>query len=172
MSQSLNKEAEVTTKLREKIQDLQQNLDGISETKNELLKSLESKEEDLQAAKSKVKLIAETVREKEGVIESLKFQVSEIDEIKKQNNALINLKDEEMKEKIDALKALECEFSKSRETWEKEKTILKDLLIEEQRINSEIRLLYQEDIATDGEYPAADVTIVEDIRTLSDDDMQ
>ena len=49
---------------------------------------------------------------------------------------------------------------------------MKDLLIEEQRINSEIRLLYQEDIATDGEYPATDVTIVEGIRTLSDDDMQ
>ena len=52
--------------------------------------------------------------------------------------------------------------SEAKETWENEKIILKDLLLEEQRINSEIRLLYQEDSAIDAEFRGTGVTLAED----------
>ena len=42
-----------------------------------------------------------------------------------------------------------------------EKSILKDLLLEEQRVNSEIGLLYQEDPTTDAEFRGTGVTDAE-----------
>ena len=62
------------------------------------------------------------------------------DEVNTQIRAVIVSKDEEIKEKTDALNALECAFSESKETWKNEKSILKDLLLEEQRVNSEIKV--------------------------------
>ena len=161
LSQLLNNETKTTTELRKTIQDLKQKLDGISATKDQLLESLKSKEENLQLAKSEAKLAIETVRKKEGVIELLQSRVSKTDEVNTQIRAVIVSKDEEIKEKADALNALECAFSESKETWNNEKIILKDLLLEEQRVNSEIRLLYQEDPATDAEFRGTGVTDAE-----------
>ena len=162
LSQLLNTETKTTTELRKTIQDLKQKIDGISETKDQLLESLKSKETDLQRAKAEAKLAIEAVRKKEGVIELLQSRVSKTDEVNTQNHAVIVSKDEEITEKTDALKALECAFSEAKETWENEKIILKDLLLEEQRINSEIRLLYQEDSAIDAEFRGTGVTLAED----------
>ena len=110
LSQLLNNETKTTTELRKTIQDLKQKLDGISATKDQLLESLKSKER-FTASKIRSKISVRDSKKKEDVIELLQSRVSKTDEVNTQIRAVIVSKDEEIKEKADALNALECAFS-------------------------------------------------------------
>ena len=81
------------------------------------------------------------------------------------------MKLDEQQDKDIVIVTLENTYKESKENWEKEKAVLKDLLVEEQRVNSEIRLMYDDDgnitdlqfdTATDGEEQLNDITVVEE----------
>ena len=81
------------------------------------------------------------------------------------------MKLDELQDKDIVIVTLENTYKESKENWEKEKAVLKDLLVEEQRVNSEIRLMYDDDgnitdlqfdTATDGEEQLNDITLVEE----------
>ena len=171
LSQSLVEETNMVAKLYDTITTMKVQHEQVTNEKNELRQHLDVKEMDIEAAKNANISIENELKERNDIISSLQIQLAEKNQVIVEKNEYVEMKLDELQDKDIVIVTLENTYKESKENWEKEKAVLKDLLVEEQRVNSEIRLMYDDDgnitdlqfdTATDGEEQLNDITLVEE----------
>lgn len=171
LSQSLVEETNMVAKLYDTITTMKVQHEQVTNEKNELRQHLDVKEMDIEAAKNANISIENELKERNDIISSLQIQLAEKNQVIVEKNEYVEMKLDELQDKDIVIVTLENTYKESKENWEKEKVVLKDLLVEEQRVNSEIRLMYDDDgnitdlqfdTATDGEEQLNDITLVEE----------
>lgn len=171
LSQSLVEETNMVAKLYDTIKTMKVQHEQVTNEKNELRQHLDVKEMDIEAAKNANISIENELKERNDIISSLQTQLAEKNQVIVEKNEYVEMKLDELQDKDIVIVTLENTYKESKENWEKEKAVLKDLLVEEQRVNSEIRLMYDDDgnitdlqfdTATDGEEQLNDITLVEE----------
>ncbi len=180
LSKSLADETKLNAHLYEAVDKLKvQYEEQMRNDRKKLLESISEKDNDIKTATEKISIAEKHVNEKNDVIASLQAQLHEAKETVQKNNDRFEVKLGELKDKDLAIVALENVLNESKEKWKKERGALKDLLMEEQRINSDMRLMYEDNnstsdlqfgTASEGEDQVNDITIIEDSSWSDDDD--